>query len=425
MAGMPAGAGGLPGRIASGGAAAASDTAPPGAQAIESRLHLVTFMNRLHRHFAYLQVSAEAHDLHPTVLGYGRPAWWPDGLGAKINALREYVYGHVKDHDVLIFADAFDVLVMGNADEIMGRFEALELRSNRSLVFNAEAYCYPRIDGVCDPESYPTAPYRWRFLNSGLIVGRGFALKSMLLDPVADVIRGSDQFWYQNYFRSHRSSILLDTTCVLLCAVTGADERSGVGWQAAGNSSRIMIPDSGSTPSLVHFVSFGHWPSWQKAAHGLEATSGLHDAFRLLHPQPARDLLDTWGLEIHLGTTHTAGFEMEKRWALMRVVLCTQCHLLHSGQHECEYFPSLFGGGCALAGALFVALVMLVLLLLCALVTRRCCPPDTSPRQPLPPPWWSSLLATIAPWSGQALSAVMRITGTRVRRSSKHPEQIV
>ncbi|CAE8596013.1 unnamed protein product, partial [Polarella glacialis] len=30
-----------------------------------AELHLVTFMNRFHRHFAYLQVSSEAHGLGP------------------------------------------------------------------------------------------------------------------------------------------------------------------------------------------------------------------------------------------------------------------------------------------------------------------------------------------------------------------------
>lgn len=422
MSGMPDQAIGLPGRMASPGAATTtSGSGPLVARATQSRLHLVTFMNRLDQHFAYLQVSAEAHGLHPMVLGYGRPAWWPDGLGAKINALREYVYGHVEDQDVLVFADAFDVLVMGNKDEILGRFESLELRSNRSLVFNAEQYCYPRISGVCDEQSYPPAPYRWRFLNSGVIVGRGFALKSMLRDPVADVIRGSDQFWYQDYFRSHQSTILLDTTCVLMCAVTGADERSGVGWTTAENRSRIMIPDSGSRPSLVHFVSLAHWPTWKKVADGWEATSGLHEAFRQLHPQPARDLLDTWRAEVHLGTTHTMGFVSEKFWTIMRVALCVECNVLGTGQHECENFPSLFGEGCVLAAALVVALVMLVLLCLSVPVRRRCCPPDTSSEHLDPSP----LLATIAAWAGPALRVVRRITGSRVGRRLKHPEQVV
>ena len=33
-------------------------------------------------------------------------------------------------------------------------------------------------------------------------------------------------------------------------------------------------------------------------------------------------------------------------WAVMRLVLCAQCRVLGSTQHECEYFPSLFGEFC-------------------------------------------------------------------------------
>jgi len=327
------------------------------------RFHLVTFMNRLDRHFAYLQVSAEAHALNPKVIGYGLDAWWPDGLGAKINALRDFAFKHVADGDVLLFADAFDVLIFGAEEEIVSRFEDLERVHNSSLLFNAEEYCYPRLDGVCDPDSYPPSKSRWRYLNSGLILGRGRAIKEMLRDPVPSVIKGSDQMWYQQRFRNHSKSMLLDTNCYLLCAITGLQRENGVGWLGKGADTRLEIQETGATPSVVHFVSVAHWPAW-RGEEG-QPTTALHDAFRRLYPFESERLLDNWRIEAHLGTTHTiTAYDGPGLYWVFRLVLCTQCRLLGSTQNECMYFPSLVGGYC-LVSTLILGAVLAGLILLC------------------------------------------------------------
>ena len=80
------------------------------------------------------------------------------------------------DEDVVIAADAYDVLVMGGKAEILRVFEDLERESGKSLVFNAEPACFPPTDGIC--EKHPPAKWRWRFLNAGLIVGRAHAYKN-------------------------------------------------------------------------------------------------------------------------------------------------------------------------------------------------------------------------------------------------------
>lgn len=322
-----------------------------GMQVRGPRLHVVTFMNRLERHFAYLQVSAEAHALSPTVVGYGMSAWWPDGLGTKINALRGFVMGTVDDDDIVLFADAFDVMIFGDGGEIVSRFEELERSSSRSLIFNAEESCFPQLDGVCDERVYPSAPHRWRYLNSGVIVGRGAALKNMLKDPVPDIIEGSDQFWYQQYFRSHRNSILLDTNCSLVCAVTGDGPTSG----AVLRDGRVWIPETGATPPVVHFVSVAHWPAWRDG----EPTSPLHDTFRLLYPLQARRLFHELRIQIFSSAVHSSTlYEGAGWWRLMRGLLCVNCRVLGSKHHECKYFPSMFDAQCWSALAILVTAVV-------------------------------------------------------------------
>jgi len=71
---------------------------------------------------------------------------------------------------------------------------------------------------IAKSDTYPAAFFRRIFLNSGLFMGRGFALKDLLRNPVPDNIRYSDQAWYQQKFLSPESPVRLDTDVVLLCA---------------------------------------------------------------------------------------------------------------------------------------------------------------------------------------------------------------
>lgn len=347
-----------------------SPPAPP------PRLHVVTFMNKMDRKFAYLQVSAEAHGLHPQVLGYGMEAWWPDGLGAKINALRDFTYANVDDNDVILFADAFDVLVYGDGSEILSRFATLESQLNCSLLLNAEEYCFPKREGVCDEATYPASPHkRWRFLNSGLIIGRGRAVKALLHDPVPNVIKGSDQFWYQHNFRlqalaAGARTMQLDYGCFLLCAVTGDSKEQGVALQ----DGRIKILETDTQPSLVHFVSVAHWNTWREGS----PTTALHEVFKRTFPGPASRLLDGWKIEGDLGVTHTMVFyEGAAWWGSMRSVLCIQCRFLGSSQNECIYFPSAFESQCIAPTILFLVGLPLLLVTLYRCMSRSREHPDS------------------------------------------------
>uniref|UniRef100_A0A6T0ZT14 PLOD1-3-like GT domain-containing protein n=1 Tax=Alexandrium monilatum TaxID=311494 RepID=A0A6T0ZT14_9DINO len=344
------------------------------------QLHLVTFMNKVHRMFAMLQTSAEAHGLYPKVIGYGRNAWWPSGLGVKINELRRFLWGRgVRRDDVVAFVDAFDVIVFADEDEILAAFADMERLHNASIFFNAERYCFPKTDGLCD--DYPPSPTRWRHLNSGLIAGRVWALRQLLHDPVPDVIEGSDQAWYQRQFRSGNFSDLLalDRECRFLCAVSDADA------VVLGPDARMVRRDTGYRPALVHWAGVGHWVSWPEGQDF--PTSHLADMFRRLYPDVAKRLIDGWFLELEIGSTHDIKFyEGAGFWSVMELVLCVQCNVLGTTQRECEYFAGFLCRRCRLwsfLGLLFFLVVPLALCFSRRLLSCRYamqCQPNKHPR---------------------------------------------
>ncbi|CAE7266041.1 unnamed protein product, partial [Symbiodinium natans] len=273
------------------------------------------------RRLAYLQVSAEANQIYPEVLGLGSNAGWAQ-LGAKINALRSYVATKA-DEDVVIAADAYDVLVMGGKAEILRVFEDLERESGKSLVFNAEPACFPPTDGIC--EKHPPAKWRWRFLNAGLIVGRAHAYKNMLRELVP--LEVNDQWWFHMYRRDHPDEILLDTGCNLSCTLYTV---GGGGISLLDR--RIHVQVTQTSPPLVHFVSFGHRTKWIKG----RPTSYLQETFRQLYPEQSARLLEGWWLGINVAATHDLTiYDGEGFWLMMTSVLCLQCTFTGAVSDDC------------------------------------------------------------------------------------------
>jgi hypothetical protein len=316
--------------------------------------------------FAFLQVSAEAHGLHPEILGYGEVAWWPDGLGTKINALRRFVFGPLADQDIVVFLDAFDVMVFGGKDLLVEKFVAMERQRNRSLFFNAEAACFPPFDDICTP-NYPQSPHeQWRYLNSGMIIGRVSAMRHMLQEPVDNIIKGSDQAFYQRHFLRYPDEVGLDYSCSLLCAT-----------QVIGHKHGIVIQDrqavnllTGENIALVHFVSMGHWTIWKSGS----PTTIIGDVFGDLYPEEYERLFGSVNFFLQVGSAHWVvlaelrGRAHDAYCAIARMVLCCKCRLFLSGDRECTYARTLLGSFCFHTS---VFLLLVICLPISAIFVRR------------------------------------------------------
>lgn len=279
--------------------------------AVRPRFHLVTFMDKVQSNFAFLQVSAEAHALHPVILGYGTRVEYPDLLGPKINELRRYVWSNAQDQDIVLFVDAADVMIFGDKAEIVARFEELERATNRSIIFNAEGKCQYE---MCNDLDNPQGRNQLGYLNSGVIVGRGLALKTMLLHQVPDRIVHSDQIWYHRYYRDHPDAIALDVHCHLLCATKATEPRRN----------RAYVPVMGTYPSVVHFPGSGHWLQRCSASDARGYCSPVWDLFRALYPAETEYLPDlpqkrTWRGELYPPGNQV--FVMTK-WEQVGLLLC-------------------------------------------------------------------------------------------------------
>lgn len=135
------------------------------------------------------------------------------GFGEKLvtgqRAVRELTqYTH------LMLLDAYDVIVMASAEEMLSRF----MEFGHPFVCQAELNCWPDREKT---DRYPPCETTWRFLNSGLYIAEREYLGALWakhgpIDPAV-----YDQRWVTDVFLNDPGSILLDTKCSLFQSLLG------------------------------------------------------------------------------------------------------------------------------------------------------------------------------------------------------------
>jgi len=84
--------------------------------------------------------------------------------------------GSIADMDIILFTDAYDVLVIDDKSKILREF----LHFSADLVFNAECALYPDDDRDAVRRAFDLVPSKWRYLNSGCYIGYAWAVRAML-----------------------------------------------------------------------------------------------------------------------------------------------------------------------------------------------------------------------------------------------------
>jgi len=142
-----------------------------------------------------LEQSAKAHEI--TYLNLGRKVTWMGGImeaqggGQKINLVRNHLES-LHDGDVVLFVDGYDVIINDTLPTILERYEDM----GADIIFAAEKNCWP------DPTMASEFPLStlYRYLNSGVYIGKVGALKEFLNEAVPN--DSDDQLWMQKRFLS-------------------------------------------------------------------------------------------------------------------------------------------------------------------------------------------------------------------------------
>jgi len=207
-------------------------------------LHYITVATKAHPMLELLQktVALKGERIDALGIELNRSIGWQShcNFGIKLKLVREYIQNpDLKDDDILLFSDAFDILYIGNKDEIVKRYESFQT----PIVFGAETNCSP------DPavaERYPDRNRRFPYLNSGLYIGRVWAFRELHAN-YSYQDGDDDQRYWTAHFLARPDLIALDYNNVLFlnCFSLNPD--------TIHMESDTLVRFEGADPLFLHF----------------------------------------------------------------------------------------------------------------------------------------------------------------------------
>lgn len=258
--------------------AAAPEKAP-------KNVRIVTFDDKGNWRTAYLLLSAAKVGLPVTLLGRenAEKVHWGKNMGLRTKTLRDFVLDQnredrLKEDEIALFVDAYDVTVLAGPDELAAKLTALEQKfPGKGVFFNAEDRCDPEgpwcekeaedaannlVPGV-HWENEPKGVSPLKYLNAGAFVGRTTNLRKMfarfeipqngskreqpmvhaqLIGPNSDImqlVRDCDLFQSGFFAWEEELKIVVENGRVR-------------------NLDGGMCPE-GSKPAVLHFNGVSHW----------------------------------------------------------------------------------------------------------------------------------------------------------------------
>lgn len=193
-------------------------------QELKDQLTVFTVASNQTDGFRRFMRSARFYGINVEVLGMGK-SWeggdvantW--GGGYKVNLLKPAVEKlKEKKHKVLMFVDSYDVLFLGDSDEILNRFKKFHAK----VVFSAEGFCWP---DKSLSESYPPVSEGKKYLNSGGFMGYAPEIYKILTSSEIKNLDDDQLFYTKIYLNENlrkKWSVKLDHKADIFQNLNGA-----------------------------------------------------------------------------------------------------------------------------------------------------------------------------------------------------------
>jgi hypothetical protein len=187
-----------------------------------ARIKYLTIETNIHSNAERkLLESTSINKIPITVLGKGVD--W-NGYVTKLQILRDYL--PTLNCELVCFTDARDVLYMATDEQIVSAYD--KHFEKGSVVFNADTNCFPN---SANAELHPKEGEKYRFLNSGCVIGDRLLLIKIIEDALQVYYMNpemvDDQELLQEVFLSgkHGDLFTIDYNCVIFQSIW--DEKGG------------------------------------------------------------------------------------------------------------------------------------------------------------------------------------------------------
>ena len=200
---------------------------------LDRKVHALTVATDV-RKIEYLDKSSS--EQHLKFKNLGQDVEWKGGDmasaggGQKINLVKEYVNSLPDEslNDLIFFCDGYDVFLNDGIDEILSRY----IEIGFDVLFAAEQHCWPD-ENLSEAQTeltnklMPDVDSKYKFLNSGIYLGKVSVLKEILNSEISD--NDDDQLYFQKAYLSEKYSFAIDSDCYIFQCSSGDDvvERKG------------------------------------------------------------------------------------------------------------------------------------------------------------------------------------------------------
>lgn len=141
-----------------------------------------------------LYTSAERQKI--AVANLGKDVEWKGGNmsgpggGQKVNLVKQGIADYADD-TIVLFVDGYDVVINDDLDTIVERFKDAQC----DVLFAAEKTCWPDVNlaGL-----FPDTGTEYKYLNSGVYIGKVGAIKKLFVDEIGDA--EDDQLYMQKQY---------------------------------------------------------------------------------------------------------------------------------------------------------------------------------------------------------------------------------
>jgi hypothetical protein len=211
-------------------------------------IYYITVAIKPHPVLTHIEDSCHLHGNEVKILGLKQEddiSWRnKNNFGIKLREVYRFIHNpELNDSDIVLFSDAYSVAVIGNQAEIKRRF----LMFQKPIVFSGEKICHPDKNLA----SKYNSPYgaEFPYLNSGLFIGRVWALRRCMAEYKLKDNEDDQSFWTNQYFK-HRELIELDHHARLFLTSSGLNEKTDIDWDHHKNLLTCNLTHS--HPLMLH-----------------------------------------------------------------------------------------------------------------------------------------------------------------------------
>ena len=209
---------------------------------VSPRLHVCTMASSRTKALNQLLHSGEFHSMPIKVLGLHEPF----SFGKKLKDVKKHLKT-IPDCDVVLFVDAYDVLITSSEQTILDTFFSM----NAPIIFSVETACHPFPHLA---PYYPTSPTRFRYINTGGYIGYAKNLKEMFKEIGSIPNEIDDQGLISVYYLYNPDRIKLDYFCQLFLSLYQVNQGD---LKLDLNRKSVYCLITQSSPCVIHGNSTG------------------------------------------------------------------------------------------------------------------------------------------------------------------------